>query len=156
MISNLKKTFDEVSITCSVLKRLNASEIVKFDDRIKSQKVQYFAQIFGVSPIYSFNLYIRGPYSPDLAHDLYEVEKTGIKIPIEKFVSEEMEKRLSALREFLKEKTNRDLEIISTLHWLLKVVNLPKSLAELKLRELKNSTPEEEKLAFVALERIPA
>ena len=67
-----------------------------------------------------------------------------------------METRLSALREFLKEKTNRDLEIISTLHWLLKVVNLPKSLAELKLRELKNSTPEEEKLAFVALERIPA
>ncbi|MEM3594689.1 MAG: hypothetical protein QXS27_08150 [Candidatus Jordarchaeaceae archaeon] len=42
-----------------------------FEDRIKLQKYVRIAKLFGLDLGYRFNLYLRGPYSPDLASDYY-------------------------------------------------------------------------------------
>lgn len=48
--------------------------INSFDHRIKLQKCVYIAKILGWDcPHYSYNIYMRGPYSPDLTSDYYAI-----------------------------------------------------------------------------------
>jgi hypothetical protein len=51
-------------------KKLN---IDKFNDRLMIQKGCYILNRWGYGPIYKYGLYIRGPYSSDLAHDYYDL-----------------------------------------------------------------------------------
>jgi len=44
-----------------------------FEDRVKLQKYVRIAESCGLNLGYKFNLYLRGPYSPDLANDYYEL-----------------------------------------------------------------------------------
>ena len=44
-----------------------------FDDRLTMQKGCYILNCWGYGPRYSFNLYIHGPYSRELADDYYEL-----------------------------------------------------------------------------------
>lgn len=153
--NSFKKEYDEVLFMVSILKRLNAGNTNQFIDRLISQKVQYFAQIFGVSPEYNFNLYLRGPYSPDLANDLYEINKSDIKIEEHQFASNQLEVKFGALSKFIINKSPRDLEIISTLHWLMKVARLDSRKAMIKLKELKNPSAIELQNAFKSVEALP-
>lgn len=41
------------------------------------QKGCYILNRWGYGPEYRYNLYIRGPYSPDLADDYYELNRIG-------------------------------------------------------------------------------
>ena len=50
-------------------------DIKKFEDRIKLQKYVFIAKFFGLKHSYKYNMYIRGPYSSNLADDYYELEK---------------------------------------------------------------------------------
>jgi|SRR3989344_2017833 len=149
---NLKKSYDEVLLVYNILKRLGSGNMSAFEDRIKNQKIQYFAQLFKISPSYDFNLYIRGPYSPDLAHDLYEMDKNKIDIKIEYLTLPTLESRFEKLKKFIKGKTIRELEIVSTLHWLNQMVNLPLKQAEQRLKELKKVSEEELTLSLKELE----
>lgn len=45
-----------------------------FDNRLKLQKFVYLLQEYGVNLGYSFSLYLRGPYSPEVAKDGFQVE----------------------------------------------------------------------------------
>jgi len=49
-----------------------------FGDRLKLQKYVFLAKHFGFNHNYHYNLYIRGPYSSDLADDYYNVSNEGI------------------------------------------------------------------------------
>jgi len=42
-----------------------------FQDKLVIQKIVYLLQMKGIKFNYSFNLYVRGPYSPDLTKDIY-------------------------------------------------------------------------------------
>jgi hypothetical protein len=57
-------------------KRFDASD---FWSRFRIQKSIYLLKAMGYPGIsgYRFNLYLRGPYSPDLAKDYYALEKEG-------------------------------------------------------------------------------
>jgi uncharacterized protein YwgA len=46
----------------------------KFDHRIMLQKYVFLAKSLGWPNDYAYNIYIRGPYSPDLAKDYYNPE----------------------------------------------------------------------------------
>jgi uncharacterized protein YwgA len=51
----------------------------KFEDRLKLQKYVFIADHFGLNSGYDFSMYVRGPYSPELAEDYYrrlDVEST--------------------------------------------------------------------------------
>ena len=49
----------------------------RFNDRLLMQKGCYILNRWGYGPEYRYSLYIRGPYSPDLADDYYELNRIG-------------------------------------------------------------------------------
>jgi len=50
-------------------------DIDSFDDRLMIQKGCFILNLRGVGPAYNFSMYIRGPYSRDLADDYFKVPK---------------------------------------------------------------------------------
>lgn len=48
-------------------------DVTKFSDRLTMQKGCYILNSWGYEPIYRYGLYIRGPYSSELADDYYEM-----------------------------------------------------------------------------------
>ena len=137
------KKYDVLLYVYSVLKRLGCGDVNTFEQRLKSQKTQYFAQLFGVSLRYSYNLYLNGPYSPTLAQDLYHIKEFKMKPMLEEFIPEELEQRFKDLKTFMGDMTARQLELSATYHWLLRVADLGKNAAKKKLAELKNSSESE-------------
>jgi uncharacterized protein YwgA len=135
--------FDNLLYLYSVLKRLNCGEVDTFEQRITSQKTQYFAQLFGVSFRYNYNLYINGPYSPALAKDLFAIKEQKMKPMLNKFVPDDLEKRFTDLKKFIKDMDARKLEIVATYHWLLKVAKMDIKEAQSKLIELKKVNEKE-------------
>jgi len=151
MNNNFKNPYDKALFAYYILRRLNAGSVESFGDCLKSQKVQYFAQLFKVSPYYFFNLYLYGPYSPDLANDLFEIRKkdNDIKnIKVDKLIPIELEKRFQQLKGFVENKNKKELEIVATLHWLLKIAGLSNEDAKRKFIELKNVNDKEIKFSF--------
>ena len=49
-------------------------DVEKFSDRLTMQKGCYILNSWGYEPIYKYSLYIRGPYSSELADDYYEMD----------------------------------------------------------------------------------
>lgn len=47
------------------------------DDRLLLQKGCYILNKWGFGPFYRFNMFVRGPYSPDLGEDLGELKSIG-------------------------------------------------------------------------------
>jgi len=86
------------------------------ESRLKLQKAVLLLKHLGVAPFtsYDFNLYVRGPYSPDLARDYYSMEKDIAPADVK---LREEEKEL--LRWFLSHDSDW-LEIASSLIWLRK------------------------------------
>jgi len=149
-----KNSYDAAILAISVLKRLGCGKVNTFEQRLRSQKTQYLAQSFGVSPKYPFNLYLRGPYSPSLAFDLFKIEEKGIPTRDCKFASDELEDRFNQLKKFIGNKTTRQLELIATLHWFIKMVGLSPDQSKQKLVELKKASKEEVEFSFNSLKEI--
>ena len=144
---------DSALLAFSVLCKLGAGKVDTFANRLKSQKIQYLAQVFGVSPAYNFSLYIHGPYSPGLAHDLFAFNGTKQSPDMSDFVPDVLKKRFKALSEFVKGKGNRHLELVTTLHFLKKLFYSDEA-ASRKLVEIKNASLEEIKMSFAELKKI--
>lgn len=137
------RDYDAVLLAYSVLSRLGAGKMETFEDRLRSQKVQYLAQVFNVSPEYGFSLYIKGPYSPDLAKDLFQLKSKNIKASTEKFTPNLLEESFTRLKSFIdKAKSTRLLELVSTFH-LLRKVGLPEKDCIKKLKEFKHAEDSE-------------
>jgi len=154
MNNNFKNPYDKALFACYILRRLNAGSVKSFVDRLRSQKIQYFAQLFKVSPYYSFNLYLYGPYSPDLANDLFQIREKGDTVKLDRLIPIELEKRFQQLKKFIENKNNRELEIVATLHWLLEVAGFSNEKASLRLAEWKDASSEEIKYAFNELKNL--
>lgn len=97
---------------------LEKSAIHKFnpDDfisRLRLQKYVYLARFFGFDLDYKYNLYLRGPYSPDLAEGYYQLEDRSewadSSIPAIKF---------DKFAKLVRGKDHRWLEIASTIHFI--------------------------------------
>ena len=152
MVEKNSAKYDSLLYLYSVLKRLGGGDVNTFEQWLKSQKIQYLAQLFGVSLRYQYNLYIRGPYSPALAHDLYQIKEVNIKPMLDRFIPDELEKRLNDMQTFIKDMSARQLEIVVTLHWLTKVAALPRDRAVARLKEWKQTDDNELKYALNKLE----
>lgn len=150
-----KLPVDDTFFAYSVLNMLDAGKVDTFEQRLKSQKVQYLAQAFGVSPSYGFSLYLHGPYSPDLTSDLFALKEQKIKVDSSEFISESFKEKFKKLSSFISGKDNRKLELVATLHLFIKVLNLKKEEAVKKLIELKNASQSDVDYAFKQLDLIP-
>lgn len=148
------KPVDEVLLVVSTLKRLGAGKLTTLLERIECQKKQYLAQLFQISTSYYFDIYLHGPYSPSLAHDLFAIEKGDYKFDTERFASDELEERFSRLKQFVEKKSIRMLEIISTVHWFTKA-GLSRKDIDKKLADMKQAPSEELEEAYKAIEELP-
>jgi uncharacterized protein YwgA len=75
-------------------------------------------QAFGLYLGFDFSWYLRGPYSPPLAHLGYEIAKMKDPIPIAKFSNPKSEERFEKFLQFLgPERDNAEwLEILASIH----------------------------------------
>ena len=138
-----KNKYDLLVFLYSILNRLDCGDVDTFEHRIKSQKIQYFAQLFGVSFRYNYNLYIKGPYSPELAHDLYEINQMKIKPIKDHFIPDRLENRFFKLKSFIEDMNIRELELVATYHWLIKIAKFSMEPAKEKLIFLKKASAKE-------------
>jgi uncharacterized protein YwgA len=84
----------------------------EFGDRLKTQKYVFLSQFFGWEHGYSYNLYIRGPYSKELADDYYRVETEYEIVPFPEIAPAFYENSFIAL---VKDKGEEWLESATTL-----------------------------------------
>lgn len=91
-----------------------------FNSRLIQQKTVYLMEQFGLNIGYSFSWYLRGPYSPNLTRDTYEMAKTYSEISPVKFADPKMEQRFCTFLEFIRP-ISRDtfyLEKLAVVHFL--------------------------------------
>ena len=94
-----------------------------FDARLVFQKTIYLLQAFGLYLGFKFAWYIRGPYSPLLAHHGYQLAKIRGEIPLVRFNRVRSEKKLKQFVDFLGSRKNDPewLEILASIHLLKKL-----------------------------------
>lgn len=100
-----------------------------FKDRLILQKTIYLMQQFGLNIGYFYNWYIRGPYSPALTRDAYQVAKRFKDLPPVRFASPQAEKRFKEFLMFIEPKSTSHifLEKIASIHFLVRMYpSLPK------------------------------
>ena len=146
----LKRDLDIVLLVRSILHRLGAGRLDTFKERLRNQKIQYFAQVFRVSPMYEFNLYIHGPYSPDLTRDLFGTQEYSIAQT--SFVALEAEARFNRLKAFVAGKAPRDLELLATYHWLKNIARVGNPSSS--LRTIKGATAQELEYCKAKLQQV--
>lgn len=146
---------DTVYLAFSILRKLDSGNVSNFDERLKSQKLQYLAQAFKVSPNYNFSFYIHGPYSPGLANDLFAINEKKISPDLSEFIPSELTDRFDLLKKFVEDKNNRKLELVTTFHLFRKVLNLEEKDAKEKIKKFKNATEDEINYSIAEIEKIP-
>jgi uncharacterized protein YwgA len=68
-----QKRLGRLKTTLAVLEELGISRnMFSFQQRLRLQKVIFLLQQYGLQTHWGFNWYLRGPYSPALAHELFE------------------------------------------------------------------------------------
>ena len=97
---------------------MDRAKIKTLDDRIICQKLVYFGGLCGVMPAYSYTLYLHGPYSYDLANDLYIISKQFARTEPLAFGSEELEERFKKFAVWSKGLSSDHLEVLATFDWL--------------------------------------
>ena len=85
-------------------------DVDEFDDRLKLQKLVYFARECGLDAPYNYNIYRYGPYSPSLAEDYYEIASRGNR----RVGAAGLD--TSKFEEIVGNRGNRWLEIAATIH----------------------------------------
>lgn len=78
---------EQTDVLKLVLSELGMSHVINtMDDRIGIQKVVCMVQEAGLQLGYSYNWYVRGPYSPSLASDYYAIAQNGAEHSGQKLV----------------------------------------------------------------------
>ncbi len=77
-----------------------------FDSRLVLQKTIYLLQAFDLNLGYQFNWYLRGPYSPDLAHATYSLADCYDKEVVIEFSNTRAEERFGEFLRFLGKRKN--------------------------------------------------
>lgn len=99
------------------------SFITSFDARLVLQKTIYLMQAFGLYLGFKFSWYLRGPYSPVLAHHAYELAQMKRKVPLVRFAQPRAERKFKEFLGFLGSKRNDAewMEILASIHLLRKL-----------------------------------
>jgi len=98
----------------------NNFNMFSFKNRIKVQKFVYIMQsMFQLNLGYEFNWYHYGPYCTELAKDCFSINFDTS--PQVKFGDTEAEKRFLEFCSFIKNKDEKWLEIVASIHFLKKL-----------------------------------
>jgi uncharacterized protein YwgA len=108
-----------------------------FNSRLVLQKTIYLMEQFGLNIGYYFSWYLRGPYSPALTRDAYELTKFYSQIQPVRFAGPLMENRFREFLNFVRPIAENPLylEKIASIHFLLSVYpNLSSEVVYQKVR----------------------
>lgn len=97
-----------------------------FNSRLILQKTVYLMQEFDLNIGYSFSWYLRGPYSPNLTRDTYELAKNYSHFQPVRFADQHSENRFCEFLEFIRpiSTSHTSLERIAVVHFLCKMYPL--------------------------------
>jgi len=91
-------------------------DLNSFENRLKLQKFVFLLRSAGLDLGYNYSLYLRGPYSPEVARDAFSIQNWQSIRPV-RFGTSEYETKFDELLEFLDPHKNDIiwLEIVSTI-----------------------------------------
>ena len=138
---------DQLTVLQLVLDYLKiGNNISTIDDRIAIQKVVCLTQEAGLQLGYSFNWYVRGPYSPALTSDYYQIEGTraGVERNAQQFMLTDSARaalhKVSAVMDIPPD-TPLDrvqwLELLASIAFLMRRYRMSKDSTEAKIRSSK-------------------
>lgn len=137
---------DQLATLQLVLEQFDVGEIATIDNRIEIQKLICLAQNAGLQLGYGFNWYVRGPYSPSLTSDYYQVasSRDHIQKQAKNFVltpaalaAVEKVKKLMVVPAGVGLTRVQWLELLASIVYLKKSYNLPKDNVRNKIQHLK-------------------
>lgn len=110
---------ERINKLASFIKFLEDEGILKFNisnfwHRLRLQKYVFIAGFFGFKHDYNYNMYIKGPYSVELADDYYELSRRNI-LP-----EREIEFNKEKFVYFVRDRDSRWLEVAATVLSLMK------------------------------------
>jgi uncharacterized protein YwgA len=79
LLSMLRLLVDEGVLEAEKLSSIRDPD-AGFNVRLRVQKYVYLARFFGNDMGYRFDMYLRGPYSPELADDLHELNLDPVEL----------------------------------------------------------------------------
>jgi len=111
-------------LLAGLLRRIDNFDLGTFEGRLVFQKSVYLMQAFGIYLGYRFNWYLRGPYSPSLTKDGFELSDNLAQYTPARF-HQETECRFQQFLGFLGRHKNDEkwLEVAASIHFLARVLN---------------------------------
>lgn len=94
-------------------------KLERFEDRLIAQKVVYLLQLKGVKSGFSYDLYVRGPYSPDLTRELYSHKQEFEGLETDAFLKKDELSAVHEMKELFELKPGL-LEVAATYSFLIK------------------------------------
>lgn len=144
-------------VTGGLLKRIGDFNVNSWNDRVVAQKLVYLIQYgLGDNLRYPFNLYVHGPYSPQLADDLYKLGNTR-KVATVRYKSKEMDEKFERFVRLLgnNKKNANCLELVATMIHIHRTQKIDESQILEKVKRLKPHFPPKDYLsAFKVFTRI--
>ena len=89
-------------------------KINEFQDRLIIQKMVYLLQLKGLKTNYRYNLYVRGPYSPQLTSEIYAHKNKLERLELPATLSLNESKAINSFNELFSELKPSILEIAAT------------------------------------------
>jgi len=143
-----------------VLNELNVPPTIDtVDDRKRLQKAIYLVQTAGVDLGYRYGWYLMGPYSPGLTRDYYELDEATDEQVTRLELKPAVKKKISDLRGLLSSPSDFPLadedwlELLSSVHFLVKVSGHGRTEALSVLRREKPHLVDYEPTAAAALKK---
>ncbi len=136
----LSTTFDNALFPVQVLKKLDRASISTLKQRIVCQKLVYFGEIIHLMPQYPYRLYLHGPYSTELAKDLYSFSPLFNEVPDIQFASEELSERFEHLRTWSNSLSSEELELLATYDWFKRACSDSDEKAAEHVKKFKNAS----------------
>ncbi len=115
-------------------------KIDNFEKRIIIQKLIYLLKLKGVETEYKYSLYVRGPYSTTLAHELYDNKKNVEKLETTTHLNSEEKEKIKEVKQIFDSLAVSLLEVAATYAYFAYDAQpkLDPSAATKKVKEMKN------------------
>jgi uncharacterized protein YwgA len=122
----MSEDMDRVEVLGGLLRRIGnfgpRNFQKNFNDRLILQKTIYLMQEFDLYIGYEFNWYLKGPYSPSLTKDAFELVNSYKETTSINFIDPEAEERFQEFLNFINNHVKDEywLEAIASIHYLRK------------------------------------
>lgn len=136
-----------------ILDYLGTNSIATVNERMEVQKAIYLAQELGVNLGYSYGWYVKGPYSPALTRDYYDL---GDAVPDNMSLQGTATEKLNVVSRLMNAKIDhldrpRKLELFASLHYLIRKSGMAEATAK---KHLSNAKPHLAQHANVGIETL--